>query len=102
MIKVYGMPTCPDCVFVDEQIKDNANFQIIDIGANVRSLREFLNLRDKLEAFLEAKKTGSIGIPCFMLEDGTVSLNPAVVGLKQRTEADVIKGQACSLDGTGC
>ena len=29
MIKVYGMDTCPDCVEVKKQIKDNKNFDFI-------------------------------------------------------------------------
>ena len=33
MIKIYGMATCPDCTYVDEQVKGNGKYDVIDIGA---------------------------------------------------------------------
>ena len=51
MIKIYGMPTCPDCTYVEEQIKGNDRYQVIDIGAHVKNLKEFLRLRDSSPAF---------------------------------------------------
>lgn len=98
MIKVYGMPSCPDCSYVDEQIKDDDGFDVIDIGSDVRLLKEFIRLRDGNPAFDEVKKNGSIGIPCFVKEDGSATLVPEKVGLKSRP-AD---GAACSIDGSGC
>ena len=44
-------------------------------------MKEFLRLRDTSPVFDEAKKNGSIGIPCFVLEDGTVTLDPKDAGL---------------------
>ena len=37
MIKIYGMPTCPDCTYVEEQIKGNDRYQVIDIPASPAS-----------------------------------------------------------------
>lgn len=99
MIKIYGMNTCPDCIYVEEQVKGNDKYEVIDIGAHVRNLKAFLRLRDKESVFDGARKTGAVGIPCFVLEDGTVTLTPEDAGLKSRPEAE---GAACSLDGTGC
>ena len=99
MIKIYGMATCPDCTYVDEQVVNNPQYEVIDIGAHVRGLKEFLRLRDRSSAFDGAKKVGSVGIPCFVLEDGRVTLIPEEAGLKSRP---VAAGTACSLDGTGC
>ena len=31
MIKIYGMKTCPDCTFVDEQVKGNDRYEEIII-----------------------------------------------------------------------
>lgn len=81
MIKVYGMPTCPDCVSIDQQIAGDPRFERIDIGTHVRLLKEFLQLRDHHPAFDDARRLGYAGIPCFLLEDGTVTLNPEDVGL---------------------
>ena len=99
MIKIYVMDTCPDCTYVEEQIKDDSRYEIIDIGRHVRNLKEFLKLRDSSPAFAEAKRAGAAGIPCFVLEDGRVTLVPEDAGLKSRPTAD---GSACKLDGSGC
>lgn len=96
MIKVYGMPTCPDCVHVDEQVKGDNRFEIIDIGSHVKHLKAFLRLRDHHPAFETARQQGYAGIPCFVLEDGSVTLDPEAVGLMNTD------GPACSLDGKGC
>lgn len=63
------MDTCPDCVYVKEQIKNDDRYEIIDIGQHVRKLKEFLRLRDTSPVFDEAKKNGAAGIPCFVLEE---------------------------------
>ena len=97
MIKVYGMPSCPDCSYVEEQIKDREGFEVIDIGSDVKKLKEFLKLRDTDPAFDSVKGQG-VGIPCFVTEDGKVTLNPEDVGLKPRSDQRI----ACRIDGKGC
>lgn len=99
MIKIYGMETCPDCTFVEEQVKGDSRYEIIDIGRHVRYLKEFLRLRDSCEAFAEARAHGAAGIPCFVLDDGTVTLLPEAAGLRSRRPGD---GEACRIDGSGC
>ncbi len=98
MITAYGMPTCPDCSYVEKQIEGNENYRFVDIGAHVKNLKEFLRIRDNSPVFDEAKEKGYAGIPCFVREDGTVTLNPEDVGLKSRPE----EGKACRIDGSGC
>ena len=93
------MSTCPDCTYVEEQVKGKSNYEIIDIGAHVRNLKAFLKLRDNNAVFNEAKRTGAAGIPCFVLEDGRVSLTPEEAGLQSRPIED---GASCGLDGKGC
>ena len=73
MIKIYGMPTCPDCVAVDQQAQNDPRFEIIDLGSHVLHLKAFLKLRDTHPAFDAVKRHGGIGIPCFVKEDGTVT-----------------------------
>ena len=58
MIKIYGMKTCPDCVAVDEQVKGDSRYEVIDIGEHVRFLKEFLRLRDNNAVFAEARAKG--------------------------------------------
>ena len=63
MIRIYGMHTCPDCACIEEQVKDNDGYEIIDIGEHVRNLKAFLRLRDSSPVFDEARRNGSIGQP---------------------------------------
>lgn len=98
MIKIYGMKSCPDCVAVDRQVEGDSRYKVIDIGAHVSLLKEFLRLRDNSPVFDEAKQKGYAGIPCFVLDDGTVTLNPEDAGL----QSDIAEGSSCNIDGTGC
>lgn len=99
MIKIYGMPSCPYCAYLDEQIKGDKRFKVIDIGSNVHYLSEFMHLRDTRKEFEHSKAIGDIGIPCFLLEDGTITLKPEDVGL---VEYQPGAKNSCSIDGKGC
>ena len=82
MIKIYGMPTCPYCDYVYEQIKDRTDeFEYINIGKNIMNLSRFMRLRDTDPVFDHCKEIGDVGVPAFVLEDGSITLDPAVVGL---------------------
>ena len=94
MIKIYGMPSCPDCSFVERQAEGRAGYEIIDIGSHVKFLKEFLRLRDSSPVFDDARHHGRAGIPCFVLEDGRVTLIPEEAGLKSRTEAFASAGDS--------
>lgn len=91
MIKIYGMNTCPDCIAVKQQLPGRENeFEYIEIGSHVKLLKEFLKIRDNNPLFDEIKEQGKAGIPCFVLEDGTVSLKPEDFGF-------VVSAKACSI-----
>lgn len=100
MIKIYGMSSCPDCTYVEKQVIGNEHYEIIDIGAHVRNLKQFMQLRDQTPAFDAAKRVGAIGIPCFVLDDGTVTLHPEDAGLQSRPRDT--EGASCRIDGSGC
>ena len=86
MIKIYGMITCPDCSYLMDQIaglKDK--YEYVEIGEHVLKMKEFLRLRDSdenVEIFKDVKEAGGVGIPCFVLENGTITFNPEEVGLE--------------------
>lgn len=94
MIKVYGLPSCPYCDYVYEQIKDKKEeFEYINIGAHIRNMSQFIRLRDTSPAFDHSKEIGDVGIPAFVFPDGHISLDPADAGLiEYGSEA------ACSID----
>ena len=98
MIKIYGMNTCPDCIAVDRQVEGDDRYEVIEIGAHVKYLKEFLRLRDNHAVFDDARKQGYAGIPCFVLEDGTVTLSPEEAGIR----LDATPAASCRLDGSGC
>lgn len=100
MIKIYGMETCPDCKYVEEQVKNDCRYEIIDIGKHINNLKEFLRLRDSNSAFDAVKRRGTIGIPCFILGDGTVTLKADKAGLHPSPKN--IEGPSCRIDGSGC
>lgn len=113
MIKVFVMSTCPDCAQVKAQLKGNSNYQLIDIGEHVLNLKQFLTLRDNNPAFDTAKANGSIGIPCFVQEDGTIKFTMEDVIIEHISHVNneaphegfpesPTDGAACSLDGKGC
>lgn len=81
MITIYGMKTCPACQEVEAKIGEDPNYHFIDIGDHVKNMKAFIQIRDKNPAFADVIGSGSIGIPCFVLEDGRVTLDPAEAGL---------------------
>lgn len=83
MITIYGMPSCPGCAHVLEQIQGDDRFNFIDIGSHVKNLKAFIQLRDANPLFDDVKSEGKIGIPCFVLEDGSLTLNPTDLGLHE-------------------
>lgn len=94
MVKIYGMPTCPYCDYIYVQIKGRENeFTYINIGENIRNLSEFMRLRDKSPVFDHCKEIGDVGVPAFVFEDGTISIDPADVGLIEYSSQ-----VACSVD----
>lgn len=94
MIKIYGMPTCPYCDFIHEQIVGReSEFEYINIGENISNMGAFTRLRDTNPAFDHFKEIGDVGIPAFVLEDGSITLDPAVVGLIEYGTPD-----ACSIE----
>ena len=97
MTKVYVMSTCPDCTQVKAQLLDHPDFELIDIGEHARHLKQFLQLRDTHPAFDRVKERGTIGIPCFVMDDGSVHFSMKHIKVEPITD-----GSACSLDGTGC
>jgi glutaredoxin-related protein len=82
MIKLYGIKSCPECSGLYEQVKDDERFEIIDVSQHILLLKEFLSLRDNDAAFDEARNNGYAGLPCFVLEDGSVTFSPEELGLK--------------------
>ena len=106
MTKIYVMESCPDCTEVKALYSNHPEYELIDIGRQARSLKEFLALRDHHPAFEKVRERGNIGIPCFVREDGSVAISLKHYDAGRFTEAATTpvlhEGASCSLDGTGC
>ena len=76
MLKIYGSMLCPDCVECCNDLNNaGVNYEFLDFADNLKNLKEFLVIRDRDEVFLEVRKNGSIGIPCIVDENGSLSLS---------------------------
>ena len=73
MMKFYGTMVCKDCLEAREHLNAaGVLFDYVDIYVSTGNMKEFLRLRDTRKEFDDVKKNGSIGIPCFLKDDGTV------------------------------
>ncbi len=78
MIRVYGSDICIDCRNLKAVLKSRGiEMEYVDITENTANLRAFLYIRDHSEAFAAIREMegGAIGIPCFLSEEGTVTLS---------------------------
>ncbi len=76
MVKLYGMHICPDCVEAKERLLfAGVDFEFLDFADSTANLKEFLKIRDASTLFDAARREGGIGIPCFVLPSGEVTLS---------------------------
>ena len=76
MLKIYGSILCKDCLDCMRDLDQNkVTYQFLDFADQLLYLKEFLKIRDENPMFDGVKENGSIGIPCIIEEDGTVTLN---------------------------
>lgn len=71
-MKMYGIKSCHDCVDAEKLLSEkNVEFEYLDFAQEPLYLKEFLQMRDNDPFFKEVRENGYIGIPFFVLEDGT-------------------------------
>lgn len=99
-IIMYGAGICPDCVEAKETLEKRSDIELDyrDITKDTKTLKEFLAYRDHDHMFEPVIREGRIGIPFFLLEDGSKSLELSDIV----TEYSAVNSAAsCSLDGKG-
>lgn len=97
---MYGAEICPDCVEAKGIFEKFPNIELDyrNITKSTKILKEFLQYRDHDEVFADVIKEGRIGIPFFLLEDGTKTFEVTdIVDI----EKSVPVANACSIDGKG-
>lgn len=76
MLKIYGSMLCPDCVQCRKDLDAaGVSYEYLDFSENLKSLKEFLKLRDSSPLFDPVREAGGIGIPCIVREDGSLTLD---------------------------
>lgn len=76
MLKIYGSMLCPDCVRCREELdRAGVAYKYLDFSLSLRNLKAFLKLREENPIFDAVREAGSIGIPCIVDDNGTVSLS---------------------------
>ncbi len=84
-LTVIGSSMCVDTkkalMALDEV---NASYELLDILTNLDSLKGFIKEWDTNPLYSKVKKKGTMGIPLFVLQDGTktLSLNKVLQALK--------------------
>lgn len=71
-MKIYGSHLCED---TQKALKELNDVDFRDISSDLDALKEFLKIRDTNPIYDEVKKNGGIGIPVFVLDDGTVTFD---------------------------
>ena len=81
MVTRYGSPICPDCVEAVELFRRHGftGYDYKVITESTEHLKAFLHLRDTRVELGPARAAGKIGIPCFVGEDGSLTLDAAQV-----------------------
>ena len=75
-LQVIGSDLCPDTIDALEKLDaKGAEYYFLNITANTANLAEFLRIRDNDENYIPVKERGGIGIPNFIFEDGTKTLD---------------------------
>ncbi|GLC82200.1 glutaredoxin [Lacrimispora brassicae] len=75
-VTIIGSHLCPDTLYaLNQLIALKASVDFKDLSADLKDLKVYLAVRDTEPAFEAVKRNGGIGIPFFVLEDGTKTLN---------------------------
>lgn len=75
-IVMFGTNACKDCVEAIKKLNEcGADYMYLEFSENIANLKKFLKLRDTEVLFDEIKKEGRVGVPCFKLSDGTLTLS---------------------------
>lgn len=71
---IYGTQDCSTCIATKAELDDlGIAYEFKDLALTI-NLKEFLKHRDTLDIYAEVKELGAIGIPTFVLEDETITI----------------------------
>lgn len=75
-ITVIGSHLCPDTLYALNRLSGaGAEIDFKDILSCHAVLQDYLEIRESSPLYEEIRGTRCLGIPCFVREDGTMTLN---------------------------
>lgn len=75
-ITVIGSHLCPDTLYALNKLSElHADIEFKNLSASLPDLKAYLAQRETNPIYEGVRAAGGIGIPCFILEDGTVTLD---------------------------
>nr|WP_325185593.1 glutaredoxin [uncultured Oscillibacter sp.] len=73
-VTVIGSHLCPDTLYALNRLSEaKAEIEFKNLSASLPDLKVYLALRQDSPAYADIRAGGGIGIPCFILEDGTAT-----------------------------
>ena len=75
-VTVIGSHLCPDTLYALNRLSEaKAEIDFKNMSASLSDLKVYMALRQDSPVYADIRANGGIGIPCFVLEDGTVTRN---------------------------
>ncbi|WP_313186978.1 glutaredoxin [Lacrimispora sp.] len=75
-ITIIGSHLCPDTLYALNKLTDRkAGVDFKNLSADLKDLKAYLAARESEPVYEAVKRNGGIGIPFFILEDGTKTLD---------------------------
>ena len=75
-VTVVGSHLCPDTLYALNKLTEaGIEMDFKNLSASLPDLKVYLGLRDTEPMYEKVKAGGGIGIPCFILEDGTQTMD---------------------------
>jgi len=99
---MYGSGICSDCVEAKAKLAAYSDIELDyrNITETTTTLKEFLSYRDHEPMFAPIIEVGKIGIPFFILEDGSKTFE--ISDFIDIDKVEINKSiSSCSIDGKG-
>lgn len=75
-VTVVGSHLCPDTLYALNKLTEaGIEMDFKNLSASLPDRKVYLGLRDTEPMYEKVKAGGGIGIPCFILEDGTKTMD---------------------------
>lgn len=75
-VTIIGSHLCPDTLeALSKLTAAGAEYEFKNILGSHDELKAYLNLRDTNELYAEIRGTERLGIPCFICEDGEITMD---------------------------